>query len=162
MRTAPDMSDQQCYTMVPSWPMSENSDDWAVTSRLLTFDPPRSGGPSRPDYMQSFDREEARGRIGALAGYVENYVAERSKTHELRFAEDSQDNGFTLERSSGETLLVRCYGNDIFDLIRFPAVSEIDFGKGAFHEMALDLDTDVMITLVRRFVEHGNFEDENA
>lgn len=130
-----------------------------VVTRFLSFDYERNGGPSRADYAETFDQEEASARAAALYGYLEGFIAENGRQSDVHL-ETLQDNAFSIVRSTGETLLVRCYGIDIFVLIRFPNETELADADSLFHELANDLDTDLMITLVRRFILTGNFNDD--
>jgi hypothetical protein len=133
--------------------------DYEVVARFLTLNVERNGGPSPAGFEQTFDRDEVIARTSALHAYVVDYIVRHEKSAEAQ-VESQNDNGFTIRRTTGESLIVSCYGRDIFTLIRFPTAEEQLREKSLFHEWAHDLDTNMMIQLVRSFIMTGNFHDD--
>jgi hypothetical protein len=133
--------------------------DTNVVARFLSFDRERNGGASPPDFAENYDAVEANGRTAALVEYLDGYITEHNRAGVVTI-KDADGNAFTIACATGEALLVRCYGADIFVLIRFPTSDEIAKEQCIFHEWANDLDTDMMITLVRRFIRTGAFSGD--
>jgi hypothetical protein len=133
--------------------------DPTIVARFLSFNVERNGGPSPAGFEQSFDHDEAKARTSALHAYVADYIVRYEKSADAE-VEDQKDNGFTIRRTSSESLMVSCYGRDIFTLIRFPTTEEQQRENVLFHEWAHDLDTNMMISLVRSFIMTGNFHED--
>ncbi|RWB24361.1 hypothetical protein [Mesorhizobium sp.] len=134
----------------------EEDDGPPLVARVLQFD--RNSGELPDDYRDSLDQGACGELAKSLGSYLQSFASESKVLADV----EVEGNRISVGRDDGTELVIAIYGPEIFEITRWPNPADaIEDGSMRF-DFAPELESEVAVTLARRYVVNGTIEQENA
>ena len=131
----------------------EAEDPPPLVARVLQFD--RHIGELPEDYRDNCDEQLCEELAKSLASHLRSFADSNNVAIDIQ----AEGNRITLERDDGTELNVTVFGNEIFELTRWPNPADAAEQGSLRFDLAPELESDAAVAISRHYVMNGTIDN---